>query len=180
MTEGLQQVLCVGGVNADHVLELDHLPTGEGKHIARGYRWSGGGVAATAAVAVSRLGGRAAWCGLVGDDNTGSLLIEQLTAFGVVLADKCVVPGAQSPVSSVLVDNQGRRWLGWHPGAGLDPVASPPHLPELDDTAVVLGDLWSVELTKEVFTRAAERGLPPGTGHGDTRPTRRTRADRPS
>ena len=53
---GEAHVLCVGAVVLDHVLEIPTLPKGEEKQVARGSRWSGGGNAATAAVAVAGVG----------------------------------------------------------------------------------------------------------------------------
>ena len=105
-------VLCVGSANLDHVLEIDELPAGEGKQLARASRWSGGGIAATAAVAVTSLGGRATWCGLTGDDSTGLMLTGMLKEAGVEFCDKSVVPEGRTPVAAVLVDAAGRRWLG--------------------------------------------------------------------
>lgn len=158
MSPARAQVLCVGGLNADHVVEVADLPTGEGKHVALGARWSGGGIAATAAVAISRLGGDATWCGLVADDPTGAMLVDQLSGFDVRLCEKSVVPGARSAVAIVIVDTEGRRWLGWHPGEGTD-SAPRPELPCLDDY-VVVADLLDFLLTQDAFRDAAAKGRP--------------------
>jgi sulfofructose kinase len=153
-------VVCVGSANLDHVLELDALPSGEGKQLARGSRWSGGGLAATAAVAVAALEGRATWCGLTGDDSNGRTLTRLLTEAGVEFCDEVVASGARTPVAAVLVDPLGRRWLGWDAGEGLESAAAAPHLPDFAAIDVVLADTWSVPLSAAAFRRALAHGLP--------------------
>jgi sulfofructose kinase len=154
------EVICVGGVNLDRVLELKTLPTGEGKEIARAARVSGGGLSATAAIAVSRLGGRAVWCGLVGDDDTGLMLSGMLQEAGVVLCDKAVVPGGRTPVATVLVGADGRRWVGFYGGEGLDGADNPPGRPDLHTADAVLTDQWSAALSLPVLGEALTKGLP--------------------
>jgi sulfofructose kinase len=155
-----RHVACIGSANLDHVLELDVLPAGEGKQLARGSRWSGGGLAATAAVAVSSLEGRATWCGLAGDDSNGLTLTHMLMEAGVELCDEAVVPGARTPVAAVLVDLAGRRWLGWHAGEGLETTAVSPQLPDFAAVDAVLADAWSVSLSTTAFRQALAHGIP--------------------
>ncbi|HYZ61056.1 MAG TPA: PfkB family carbohydrate kinase, partial [Acetobacteraceae bacterium] len=76
-------IFCVGIAVLDRVYSLPRLPEGGGKHLAAGYRETGGGMAATAALAIARLGGAASWCGPLGDDPPGRLLLETLAAGGV-------------------------------------------------------------------------------------------------
>ena len=153
-------MLCVGSANLDHVVELDELPAGEDKQLARAARWSGGGIAATAAVAVSALGARASWCGLLGDDNAGRMVAAGLERAGVFVSPNALVAGALTPTAVVLVDGDGRRWLGWHQGDGLDVDATPPQLPDLDSVGAVLADLSSGAMSVSALGQAAVRGLP--------------------
>jgi sulfofructose kinase len=69
-----------------------------------GFARQGGGPAANAAVAVARLGGRAAFLGAVGDDALGRSQIEDLAGEGVDVTGMVVVAGAPSFVSFILVD----------------------------------------------------------------------------
>ena len=105
------RVLCFGIVVADRVYELDALPTGEGKHTARAYRETGGGIAGTAAVAIAALGGHAVFAGAVGDAAAGIFLQTEMAALGVDLAGLQVVSGARTPSAAVLVDAAGERCL---------------------------------------------------------------------
>ena len=66
----MSTVACVGIAVMDLMFRVDPLPAGGGKSYATAYREIGGGVAANAAVAIARLGGRARYVGRVGDDPT--------------------------------------------------------------------------------------------------------------
>jgi sulfofructose kinase len=159
-------VLCIGGVCVDHVLELDALPSGEGKQLARHSRWGGGGPAATAAVAISRLGAGATWYGLVGDDLAGEMLTEMLQQAGVAVGEGSVIKGAATSISEVLVDADGHRWLGYYRGEGLPSttgdvddhrVAS---LLDLSPVHAVMCDRSCSGLATKAFEMARERGVP--------------------
>lgn len=168
-----RHVLCVGSATLDHVLELDALPAGEGKQLARASRWSGGGPAATAAVAVASLEGKATWCGLTGDDNNGLAVALMLNEAGVEICDDSLVPGAKTPIATVLVDAVGRRWIGCYIGEGLDTALVSPRLPSLADVDVIVAEAWSVPLSTAALKQALVRGtprvldweIPPGFDH---------------
>ena len=95
------------------------MPQPPAKAQARGYKLVVGGMAANAAIAVKRLGGRAAFWGRVGDDPNATLLTEGLADEGIDLTGLHVVPGARSPVSAVLVDRFGERSILGFRGEGL-------------------------------------------------------------
>jgi len=153
-------VLCVGSANVDHVFEVDALPCGEGKVAARSARWGGGGIAATAAAAISRLGARATWAGIVGDDWLGHMLLDMFQDLGVSLPAKAVVPGARTPMASVFVNPAGERWLGYYRGEGLDVDQSPPELPDMASVDAVVATRSPDSLTTEVLRLAALHGIP--------------------
>jgi len=112
-------VICLGNVVADHVFRVDEVPQPPAKAQARGYKLTVGGMAANAAIAVQRLGGRAAFWGRVGDDSNATLLTGQLHAEGIDLTGLHAVAGARSPVSAVLVDRYGERAIMGFRGEGL-------------------------------------------------------------
>ena len=120
-------VICLGNVVADHVFRVDDVPQPPAKAQARGYKLSIGGMAANAAIAVARLGGRAAFWGRVGDDPNAGLLTDGLREEGIDLTGLHVFPGARSPVSAVLVDRFGERSImGFRgEGLGIDPAWLP-------------------------------------------------------
>jgi sulfofructose kinase len=152
-------VVCAGMAALDQAWDLPALPGAPGKYIAGGMRVTGGGMAATAAVAIARLGGTARWCGRLGDDAAGRALLAGLGRHGVCTAGATVAPGGRTANSAVLVDPEGERILAVFPGAGLPADAPVP--PALVATAgAVLADPRWVEGAERLFALAAARGVP--------------------
>jgi sulfofructose kinase len=152
-------VVCAGIAVLDQVWELPALPDAPGKYIAGGLRVTGGGMAATAAVAVASLGGSAAWCGRLGADATGEALIGALRGHGVDVSGAAVTPGARTPSSGVLVDAEGERILAVFPGAGLPEDAPvPPAL--VERAGAVLADPRWPGGAERLFALARARALP--------------------
>jgi len=150
------RVICVGAVLLDRVYGLESIPAAGSKAFARSYHESGGGIAATAAVAVARLGGAASWCGPAGADSTGDLLLAMLGRQGVDCGMASRLPGVASPSAVALVDAAGERALVIHrdPGLRLDRCALPA------DTAAVLADHRHSGAVLDAFAQARARGLP--------------------
>lgn len=115
----MSTVACVGIAVMDLMFRVDPLPAGGGKTYATAYREIGGGVAANAAVAIARLGGRARYVGRVGDDPLGERIVKELQADGVDTNAVRTVPGLVSPVSAVLVDDAGERIIVNYTPSGL-------------------------------------------------------------
>ncbi len=143
----------------DRAFELAALPERPGKLIARGYREVGGGMAATAAVAVARLGGAAMWCGRLGRDEAGATLVAKLATQGVDTRGATLAEGGHSPTAAILVDQEGERILAVFPGAGL-PEDAPIEAQWLDGAGAVLADPRWIGGAERLFSLAARRGLP--------------------
>ena len=120
-------VICLGNVVADHTFRVEDIPQPPAKIAARSYSIGPGGMAANAAIAVVRLGGRAAFWGRVGDDLNGEPLAEALEAEGIDVSGLRRVPGGRTPVGAVLVDPRGERTIISFRGSGLgtDPAWLP-------------------------------------------------------
>jgi sulfofructose kinase len=104
-------VVCIGIATLDAIAVVDRLPERGERHEAVEARLAGGGVAATAAVALARLGVDVAFIGRVGDDAAGGFVRDALVADGVEVSGLRVVPG-RTPVSLVLVEaGSGERTL---------------------------------------------------------------------
>ena len=153
-------VICLGNVVADHVFRVDDVPQPPAKAQARGYRLSIGGMAANAAIAACRLGGRAAFWGRVGDDPNATLMREALEEEGVELTGMHVVPGARSPVSAVLVDRYGERAIMGFRGEGLGTDPSWLPLDALDGASAFLCDPRWPEGAAVALAAAEARDLP--------------------
>ena len=71
----MKKVICVGITVIDYIFKVSKIPNKPIKNFAREYYISGGGNAATAAVALSRAGGEAVFWGSIGNDYNGELIL---------------------------------------------------------------------------------------------------------
>ncbi len=156
----LSSVFCVGHAVQDFVFAVDTLPATAQKHRATGFDSVGGGPAASAAVAVARLGGRVELAARVGDDNVAAMIAEELQAYGVGCHYLRRFSGCRSSVSSVMVDGRGERLIVNYLDPQLPAAADwlPQRLP--DGIRAVLGDTRWAEGAAWMFGRALEAGVP--------------------
>jgi len=68
-------VVCVGLATLDTIFAVPELPEPDGRVFATDLAVCGGGPAATAAVALARLGVETYFVGAVGDDDTGAEIV---------------------------------------------------------------------------------------------------------
>lgn len=130
------RVVCVGIATIDAIALVDRMPAGGERLPAREAMLAGGGVAATAAVALARLGVPVAFVGRVGDDDAGRLVRDGLAAAGVDVAGLRTVTG-RTPVTIVLVEaDTGERALV------PDTRGVPPIALDDDDVARCAGAEW--------------------------------------
>jgi sulfofructose kinase len=97
------RVVCVGLATLDAIVGVERLPRSDERLPALDGTIAGGGVAATAAVALSRLGVPVAFAGRVGDDDAGAWIRRGLEAEGVDVSPLQTTPG-RSPFTVVLVE----------------------------------------------------------------------------
>jgi sulfofructose kinase len=103
-------VLCVGQASYDLVFSVSRHPLEDEKIFADGFFGCGGGPAANAAVAVSRLGFTASFAGYLGQDIYGEKHYQELVACGI--DTQLIVRGSDpTPISAILVKQDGKRAL---------------------------------------------------------------------
>ena len=110
----MSSVMCVGIATLDHIFQVESFTEKEHKTRATMYESVGGGMAANAAVAIVRAGGRAILSTNLGDDLTGSVILEELRTDYVDISQVNIVNGVASPVASVLINNKGERQIVSH------------------------------------------------------------------
>ena len=156
----MKRVLCVGHAVQDFVFGVESLPHEANKHRAGSFRSVGGGPAATAAVAITRLGGAATLACRLGADPVAAAIRAELEAYGVDCRYLRRFPGCVSSLSAVMVDSAGERMIVNY----VDPniPASPDWLSEIDfdDYHAVLADVRWPEGSAFALQRARECGLP--------------------
>jgi sulfofructose kinase len=136
------------------------MPAAADKYRASGFETVGGGPAATAAVALSRLGGTAQLAARVGDDVVAGLIVTELESYGVDCAMVRRVTGRRSSVSAVVVDNEGERLIVNYLDDKMDnePDWLPERLPE--NVSAVLTDSRWPEGALRGLELARQRALP--------------------
>lgn len=107
-TKHLIDVLCAGYACVDINFNVPHHPGSDEKVRASAMHSCGGGPASNAAVAIARLGGRAAFCGYLGQDAFGDAHLAELEAEGIDTSN--VHRGeAATPVAAVAIKPEGDR-----------------------------------------------------------------------
>lgn len=153
-------IICLGKSTLDLIWPLESLPGKGGKFVASDFIQLGGGMAATAAVAVSRLGRKVAFYGRAGDDAAGHAMLGELAGYGVDVSQFRLFPNARSSVSGILVDKEGERAIANFRGADIPDDA---HWLDLDDVAkthAVLVDVRWKEGAVSICTKARAHGIP--------------------
>jgi sulfofructose kinase len=107
----LARIVCIGHAVQDYVFSMPALPAGGRKFKAAALASRGGGPAATAAVAVAKLGGAAVLVARIGKDAVGAEIGRELRSFGVDCALVREFEAARSSLSAVMLDPQGERMI---------------------------------------------------------------------
>jgi sulfofructose kinase len=156
---GAVVVAAVGLACLDHVWHVERFPPIASRTYARTYRSHGGGPAATAAVAVARLGGSAVLWASLGDDGAGDDLAQELARERVRL-HAIRSRGGRSFVSAILVDPAGERHIFPFRGEGL---ADEPAALDWSDVATaraLLTDARHPRLSQHALDQARRHGIP--------------------
>lgn len=156
----MAEVICVGVAVLDHVFEADLPASSDSKTFARTYAQFGGGMAATASVAVARLGGKAALWSRLGNDDTGEYIRSDLARRGVQTEHIRQIDGARSPVSSVVIGDKGVRQATVFPRQNLDNNADWLPLERISETSAVLVDPRWPEAAMAALERAHLNRIP--------------------
>lgn len=152
-------VICLGLSALDRIWRVETPFSGGSEKIRAGeHLTEPGGMAANAAVAVARLGGRVSFWGRAGDDEAGRLMAADFLAEGIDISQFRLFEGGASSVSGIIVDACGERQIvnfrGHYPD---DPAWLP--LGGLSADCVLADPRWP-EGAAALFTEARRRGIP--------------------
>ncbi len=115
----------LGMATTDFIATVPHLPRADEVFELVDFNIQGGGPAATAAVAFSRLGGSASFAGAVGSDSVSLSLAEELRGYGVDTSLLVHQPTGHAPRSVILVEAAtGRRSIMYSRGTAPEPGPS--------------------------------------------------------
>ncbi len=105
-------VLVIGRACVDFISVVERFPEEDSKVPLEMRLVEGGGQATTSSCCISRLGGRVAYVGSVGDDDEGRFCLKRLSDFGVDTSTVRIVHGAVTPVAYVFITKgSGRRTI---------------------------------------------------------------------
>ena len=156
---GGARITCLGGVALDRVFLVDRLPSGTSKIVAHDLYERGGGMAATAAVAIAALGGSVRLLARIGDDMAGRAVLAELQKAGVDASFMLCVPQGRTATSAVHIDATGERMLTNFRG-DLPAAADWLPLADLAAQSAVLADVRWIEGAKALLEAARACGVP--------------------
>jgi sulfofructose kinase len=157
---GKTRVICLGLSALDLVWRVPAFFSGGSQKIrAMEYATMGGGMAATAAVTVARLGGMVSFWGRGGDDAAGREMSQTLSEQGVDVGQFRLFQDGQSSVSGILVDASGERQIVNFRGLFPEPADWLP-LGEVKDASAVLADPRWLSGAVALFGAARANSVP--------------------
>jgi sugar/nucleoside kinase (ribokinase family) len=96
-------VLVIGRSCLDYIAVVNRFPA-ENQKLPLEFRFTeGGGQGGTSSCCISRLGGRVAYVGKIGDDEEGRFCLKRLTDFGVSPEYVDIISGGKTPVAYVFI-----------------------------------------------------------------------------
>lgn len=153
-------IICVGHAALDRVYRVASLPRGAGKIRAIEHIESGGGIAANAAAAIAKLGGKVELWSRVGDDDSGRLIRNGLKSAGVDVRYVQTFEEGRSSNAVVIVDDAGERLVVGARDVNMPNGTSWLPVERVQGASLVLADLRWVEAVRVVFERARRAGVP--------------------
>jgi sulfofructose kinase len=154
-----KRIICVGHAALDRIYRIEAFPPGPTKVRALEHIESGGGMAANAAVAIARLGGKAELWSRTGDDGAGNAIRAGLKAERVDVRYVQAFDGARSSTSAIIVDDKGERLIVGQRDAGMPSGTSWLPMERIREADAVLGDLRWLEGLRAVFAQARTDGV---------------------
>lgn len=146
----------------DLVFHVRDLPPRGGKAPAHRFEELAGGNGLNAAIAVARLGGRAALCGPAGADMHGAAahILDRLREEGVDASRLMPVAGASTPISDIMIDPSGERTIVTFRDPALWQVTLPDTDALLTDCDALLVESRCAPFATALCAEAVRRGLP--------------------
>ena len=161
---GALRILCAGIIVLDEVFRVDEFPQADGKVQASGFFVVNGGCAANAAVAIARLGGRAALAGPMGgpagEDANGDRVLAALAREHVDTAFCQRIDGLATALSAIFMNARGDRTIVTYRDERIAATAPADPNAVVAAADVVLADNRYPDFVQPICAAARARGLP--------------------
>jgi sugar/nucleoside kinase (ribokinase family) len=158
------RILCTGIAVLDEVFRVDEFPPPDGKAMATEFVAVGGGCAANAAVAITRLGGAASYAGPLGgpagQEPISDRILSGLAAEGVDCAGCVRLDGVTSALSAIFVNARGERTIATYRDHRLDAVTPRDADALAAGAEAVLADNRFPAFSLPICRAALRRGVP--------------------
>lgn len=112
-----KKIVVVGSLNMDWVIPVDSTPVAGETILAEGYTEVPGGKGANQAYAIGKLGGKIAMLGMVGNDEIGDKLMENLSLVNINTSRIEKSSDSNSGLALIYVNSQGNNSIVVLPGA---------------------------------------------------------------
>ncbi len=154
-------VVGIGRNCVDYLALVPSLPPPDAKVPMEDFRVVGGGQATTAMAALSRLGMKTAYVGVVGDDAGGKLVLDGLREMGVDVSSVVVEEGGETPAALIFVDESAQtRTIAYQPTAPGRLSASSVDLEFILSGRCLLVDPHETHFGLEIAPEAKKRAIP--------------------
>lgn len=156
------RILCIGIPVRDLTFRVEAVPERGSKANASHLAEICGGNALNAAIAIARLGGRAAFAGPMGDagETSSGFILEQMAAEGIETAHIVRMSGLATPVSAIMIDASGERTLTIYRDPALWTVKLPDADVLLAGCKAVLVESRCAAFCTDLCAEARRRGIP--------------------
>ena len=157
----MSQLVVLGSVNADHVVQVPSFPRPGETLMASAYQVIAGGKGANQAVAASRLGANVAFIACVGDDDFGLRIYKEYQALGINVSGLMIASNMSTGVAMIQVADSGENSICIVPGANaaLTPAMLAPHQHLITQADILLMQLETpLETILSAATMAKEAG----------------------
>lgn len=161
MTVARPRILCIGIPVRDLTFRVEAVPARGAKIPASHFDEICGGNAVNAAIGISRLGGRAALTGPMGDaaEVSSRFMFDRLAQEGVESRGLVHMPGLVTPISAVMVDAGGERSIVTFRDPALWQVELPNADALLRDCNAILVESRCASFATALCAEARERGI---------------------
>jgi ribokinase len=155
------KILVIGSINMDLVMSLERVPQEGETVLGQGYSYIPGGKGANQAIAAARLGGEVTFCGRVGNDSNGDILLKNLTDNRI--NTKYITKDADSPsgLAVIPVEKSGQNRIMVFAGANgcVTPKDVDRALEEHYDVIMMQLEI-PLEIVYYAFQKASASGIP--------------------
>ena len=173
----MADILVVGSINMDLLLQTPRVPEAGESFIGNQYSWVPGGKGANQAAAAVKAGGAVTFLGKLGDDANGAALLRGLSETGIDVSNVLTARGAPTGLAVIIVEPSGENRIIVFPGANLE--LTPEDVSGVFENgqagprgfdAVMLSLEIPVDVIEQTVTSAAAAGIPLYVDAGPPRP----------